>query len=92
MNLTNWNFTTNNLYLTYNSSIASGPGAAKTGSYPLTIDPSKGYYTTSNVTYNTDYSTIEIGIETLSFGLMNVSMYYCSDNYACYYESVLPPD
>lgn len=93
MNLTNWDFYYNFYsYSTYNSSIASGPGAAS--SYPFTIDPTatNGFHTTSNVMYNTDYSTIEIGIETLSFGLTNISMYYCYDDYACYYESVLPPN
>lgn len=70
MNLTNWDAFSYFGYNSANSSISSGPSATK--NYTNTINPSD-YHTTSNVTYNTDYSTIEIGIETLSFGVMNYS-------------------
>jgi len=91
MNLTNWNWGYYCCFIEKDfSSISSGPGAAN--SYSDTINPSFEH-TISNVTYNSDYSTIEIGIETLSFGLMNISeIYPCKNYYACYYESVLNPD
>ena len=68
MNLTNWDAFSYFNYNAANSSISSGPATTK--NYTATINPS-ATHTTSNVTYNTDYSTIEIGIETLSFGIMN---------------------
>ena len=82
MNLTNWDAFPYFVNKSANSSISSGPFAAN--NYTYTINPSYTH-TTSNVAYNTDYSTIEIGIETLSFGYMT-SFYY---NHDCYYESVL---
>ena len=82
MNLTNWDAFSYFDYNAANSSISSGPAAAN--NYTNTINPSAINHTTSNVTDNTDYSTIEIGIETLSFGYMR-----WTGHYECYYESVL---
>jgi len=70
MNLTNWDAFDYSKFATANSSISSGPAA--TDNYTKTINPSTTH-TKSNVTYNTGYSTLEIGIESLSFGLMNLS-------------------
>lgn len=66
MNLTNWDAFPYSLYnRTYKSEIASGPNAFRSFGFSVQFSNNN---VTLNTSYNSNFSTLEIGINSLSFG------------------------